>query len=119
MQPKKLQERKRRKSHKLLREVESTLVTYHTLSLTKPLQTLFTASEKSRSNSFRETREEDLRDSVSLFSNSHKILTRPSKSSTVLSLTEERYSQERTKVIPPRTLTKRKMMEMPEVKEHQ
>jgi len=77
MQPKELQGKKRKKCHKKLRVVVSTLVTFHTLSLTKPLQTSFMALEKFRSNTFRETREEDLRDSVSLFSNSHKMLTKP------------------------------------------
>jgi len=75
-------------------------------------------SERLRSNSSRETREEDPRDTVLLYSDIHKMPTRPSKSSKDLSLKAEKSLQERTKVIPPSPLMKR-LMVRPEAKVHQ
>lgn len=63
--------------------------------------------ERSRSNISKETREEDPRDSVSLFSDIHRMPIKQFKSSMDLSLRAERYLPEKTKAIPLSRLTRR------------
>lgn len=72
---------------------------------------------KSRSNSFRGTREEDQRDSVLLFSDIHKMPIRPSKSLTDLSWRAGRCLPDTIKVIPLRrpSRTKVKKEEKPQL----